>query len=282
MKKFDKKSLAGIILKPASPEIKSDYLFIKEKFEKYGIDIILEKNSANMIGEEGFELANLCPKVDFLVSVGGDGTLLSLARSSFKYEKPILGIHLGTLGFLTDIQIPELDIFLKNFIKNEFKIYERILINAKLDFNDIYAFNDVVIARQSISSMLKIKGKINGKEFNTYCGDGIIISTPTGSTAYNLSLGGPIVYPLSEAFIITPIAAHSLTQRPLVLPADFEIEFSVNDNQAARVIVDGQDIYEMKQNQSLKIKKASKKVRLIHACEKDYFQVLNEKLRWGN
>ncbi len=282
MEKLKNKSLAGVVLKPLSPEIKDEYLKIEKIFNAYGIELLLEINSADMIGKEGFDLSVLCKKVDFLISIGGDGTLLSLVRNSFIYDKAVLGIHLGTLGFLTDIQIPNLDEFLKNFTNDKFNINERMMINAQLDFNNIYAFNDIVISRQSISSMIKVHGTINGKKFNTYYGDGLIISTPTGSTAYNLSVGGPIVYPFSEAFLITPIAPHSLTQRPLVLPADFELEFSVSDNQGAVVIIDGQDIYEIKQNQSIKIKKASKKARLIHGYDRDYFQILNEKLRWGN
>ncbi len=282
MKNLKKKSIAGVVLKPLSPEIKDDYLLVKKIFDKYDIELLLEENSAKMINKNGFELAILCQKVDFLVSIGGDGTLLSLVRNSFVYDKPVLGIHLGTLGFLTDIPIPSLDGFLKDFTKDKFVINERMMINAQLEFNDIYAFNDIVISKQSISSMIKVRGKINGKDFNTYYGDGLIISTPTGSTAYNLSVGGPIVYPFSDSFLITPIAAHSLTQRPLVLPADFEIEFSVLDNQGAVVVVDGQDMYEIKQNQSIKIKKASKKAKLIHRNGRDYFEVLNEKLRWGN
>ena len=124
--------------------------------------------------------------------------------------------------------------------------------------------------------------QVDGKPFNSYYGDGVIISTPTGSTAYNLSVGGPVVYPLTEAFIVTPIAPHSLTQRPLVLPADFKIEFTITDDQGAMVIVDGQDIYEVNQNDTIQIEIASKKAKLIHRVQRNYFEVLNEKLQWGN
>lgn len=130
--------------------------------------------------------------------------------------------------------------------------------------------------------MIKINAYINGKIFNTYYGDGIIISSPSGSTAYNLSLGGPIVYPLTEAFIITPIASHSLTQRPLVMPVEFEIEFEIVDSQGAVIIVDGQDIYEIDEKQKLKIKISEKKAKMIHNLDRNFFEVLNEKLRWGN
>lgn len=273
---------AGIILKPSSPELKETYLKIKELFEEANIDILLEDNSANMISLKGYSLEDLCHKVDFLISVGGDGTLLSVVRKSFKYDKPVLGINLGTLGFLTDINMDELSNFIKDFKRDIYKIDNRMMVEGSVNLNKFVAFNDIVISRKSISSMIKIAAKIDGKPFNTYFGDGVIISTPTGSTAYNLSVGGPIVYPLTEAFIVTPVAPHSLTQRPLVMPADFEIEFTISDNQGAVVIVDGQDIYEVEQNQSIKIKIANKKAKMIHRTQRNYFEVLNEKLRWGN
>ncbi len=273
---------AGIILKPSSPELKETYFKIKALFEESNIDLYLEDNSANMISLEGYSLNELCKKVDFLISVGGDGTLLSVVRKSFKYDKAVLGINLGTLGFLTDISMEQLPNFIKDFKNNIYKIDNRMMVEGSVNLNRFVAFNDIVISRKSISSMIRIEGKINGKNFNSYYGDGVIISTPTGSTAYNLSVGGPVVYPLTEAFIITPVAPHSLTQRPLVMPVDYEIEFKIIDNQGAVVIVDGQDIYEVEQNQSIKIKIANKKAKMIHRIQRDFFEVLNEKLRWGN
>lgn len=275
-------TLAGIILKPSSPELKESYLKIKELFSNVGIEVILESNSANMIKEKGISLNKLCTKVDFLVSVGGDGTLLSVVRKSFNYEKPVLGINLGTLGFLTDINMDELEHFLNDFKSDNYRIDDRMMVEGAINLNNFVAFNDIVISRKSISSMISIDAKIDGKPFNSYYGDGVIICTPSGSTAYNLSVGGPLVYPLTEAFIITPVAPHSLTQRPLVMPADFEIEFTISDNQGAVIIVDGQDIYEVEQNESIKIKIASKNAKMIHRVERNYFNVLNEKLRWGN
>lgn len=273
---------AGIILRPSSPELKETYLRILELFASANIEIYLEDNSANMINLKGYPLDELCNKVDFLISVGGDGTLLSVVRKSFKYDKAVLGINLGTLGFLTDISMEQLPSFIEDLKNNIYKIDNRMMVEGSVNLNKFVAFNDIVISRKSISSMIKIAGKIDGKDFNSYYGDGVIISTPTGSTAYNLSVGGPIVYPLTEAFIVTPVSPHSLTQRPLVMPAHFEIEFKIIDNQGAVVIVDGQDIYEVEQNQSIKIKIASKKAKMMHRVQRDYFEVLNEKLRWGN
>ncbi len=274
---------AGIILKPSSPELRDDFFKIKELFQNVGIEVYLENDSAQMIDIDGdLSFNELCKKVDFLVSVGGDGTLLSVSRRSFKSNIPVLGINLGTLGFLTDINMDQLPGFLEDLKNNRYKIDNRMMVEGSVNSNNFVAFNDIVITRKSISSMIKIKAKIDGKPFNSYFGDGVIISTPTGSTAYNLSVGGPIVYPLTEAFIITPVAPHSLTQRPLVMPADFEIEFKISDTQGAVVIVDGQDIYEIQQNDSVKIKIASKKAKMLHRCERNFFAVLNEKLAWGN
>jgi len=273
---------AGIILKPNSPEIKDIYLKIKSYFELENINVLLEYNSAKMIGCAGLDFDELCESSDFLVSVGGDGTLISVTRRSYKYDKPVLGIHLGTLGFLTDIMLDELPSFIEKLKKDEYRIDNRMMIKGDTNDKSFVAFNDIVITRKSISSMLKVDAKIDGKAFNSYYGDGIIISTPTGSTAYNLSVGGPLVYPLTNAFIVTPIAPHSLTQRPLVLPTDFVIEFTVTDALGAVIIVDGQDSYEIEQNESIKIEIASKKAKLIHRVERNYFEVLNEKLQWGN
>ena len=275
-------SKAGIVLKPSSPELKSVYEEIKAILEKHNIEVFLEDNSANMINDKGLTLDELCTKVDFLVSVGGDGTLLSVVRRSFAFNKPVLGINLGTLGFLTDISMEELESFIIDLNNNNYRIDNRMMIKGTLNLNSFVAFNDIVITRKSISSMIKIDAKIDNKHFNSYYGDGVIISTPTGSTAYNLSVGGPIVYPLTEAFIITPVAPHSLTQRPLVMPADFQIEFTSTDSNGAVVIVDGQDIYELEQNESIKIKIAKQSARMLHRCKRNYFEVLNEKLRWGN
>lgn len=273
---------AGIVLKPNSPEIKDVYLKIKKYFQNENIEVLLEYNSAKMIGYRGLDFDELCQTCDFLVSVGGDGTLISVTRRSYKFDKPVLGIHLGTLGFLTDIMLGELPSFIEKLKVGEYRIDNRMMIKGDANLNSFVAFNDIVITRKSISSMLKVDAKIDGKSFNSYYGDGIIISTPTGSTAYNLSVGGPLVYPLTNAFIVTPIAPHSLTQRPLVLPSDFVIEFTVTDALGAVIIVDGQDSYEIEKNESIKIEIASKKAKLIHRIERNYFEVLNEKLQWGN
>ena len=276
------KNTAGVILKPNATHLQEIFLSLKKVFEKVGIEVLLEKTSANNIAQEnGIQFDALCKRSDFLVTIGGDGTLISVARRSLNYQKPILGINLGTLGFLTSVLPEDLEFFLKDFLQDNYKIETRMMIKSTINLSSSVAFNDIVIKGKSVTHMLNVDAFIDGKKFNSYYGDGLVISTPTGSTAYNLSSGGPVVYPLTDAFIVTPISAHSLTQRPLVLPADFEMEFTTPDNDGAVIIIDGQDIYELGQNESVTIKRACDKSKLIRPKTRDYFTVLNQKLNWG-
>ena len=277
------KTIAGIILKPNATYLKDTYNTIHNLFLKHNIEVLLENTSATMINQNcGVEFNDLCQKSDFLVTIGGDGTLISVVRRSYIYNKAVLGINLGTLGFLTAVLPNELDKFLNDFNNDTYKIDQRIMIKTNIALNETVCFNDIVIRGKSIAHMINLDAYANGSKFNSYYGDGLIISTPTGSTAYNLSAGGPVVYPLSETFIISPICAHSLTQRPLVIPANFELEISTPDKQGAMVVVDGQDIYELKQNEIIKITLAPNKANLIRTINRDYFKVLGQKLDWGS
>jgi len=277
---------AGFILKPNDPEIRTVYEQIKSQFEEKGIMVLLAERSAEMIGLEGMPFDKMCEASDFLVSLGGDGTLLSLVRRSYNYTKPVVGINAGNLGFLADITIDDVDTFLEQLFAGVYRIDNRMMIEGyiktkKGEEKSFFAFNDVVITRPVISKMVNINASIDGDRFNTYRGDGLIISTPTGSTAYNLAVGGPIVYPLTQAFILTPVSAHSLTQRPLVVPADFTIELSSPDEKVIAMI-DGQDDYEMHEGDILVIKGAKRSAKLLHRKERNYFSVLQEKLSWGD
>jgi NAD+ kinase len=274
----------GFVLRPDSPNIISLFNKIKSKFEDRNMRVMLDSASANMIGLEGLEFYDMCKEVDLLVSLGGDGTLLSLVRKSYGYNKPVLGINAGNLGFLADIPIDEVDEMLDRLVIGDYRIDNRMLIKGYIQKEgrkeEFFAFNDVVITRPTISHMVKLDASIDGEWFNTYRGDGLIISTPTGSTAYNLSLGGPIMYPLSEVFIMTPVAPHSLTQRPLVVPSDFTIELTSPDELV--VMVDGQDDYKLGLGETLVIKGASMSAKLLHKKGHNYFHVLREKLSWGD
>jgi len=274
----------GVILRPSSPELKESYYRLEKVFNKHGIEVILESISGGMIGVMGMEFDILCQNVDFLVTLGGDGTLISTVRRSFKYDIPVLGIYAGNLGFLADVNLDELDEFVADMLKGRYRLDERAILEAKFQENEheitLYAFNDIVLTRPSVSNMIHIETLVDSKAFNTYYGDGVIVSTPTGSTAYNLSAGGPVLFPLTDVFALTPICPHSLTQRPVVLPGEFSIEMK-SPKDRALIIIDGQDKHELESGQSIHIQLSKKHVKLIHREEFNYFEVLKEKLNWG-
>ncbi len=275
----------GIVLRPSTPELKDKFFRTKSIFEKYDIEVSIDNISGSMIGVLGQDFEILCKNSDILVTIGGDGTLISAVRRSYRFNIPVLGIHAGKLGFLADIDIAELDDFVQLLIEGEYRIDKRAMLQATISTpkgeNKVIAFNDIVLTRPSISKMIHLETYVDEKSFNTYYGDGVIVSTPTGSTAYNLAAGGPVLFPLTQVFALTPISPHSLTQRPVVLPGHFAIEVKTPD-QKALAIVDGQDIYEFGDGDSIKIHLASESAQLIQRKEFNYFDVLREKLSWGD
>ena len=274
---------AGLVIRPKSPFIET-YKRLNVALEKHGIVLHVEEESAKNIGVEGIPFAQLCTICDFIISLGGDGTLLSVCRRSFQYGVPVLGINAGKLGFLTDIELEEMESFIAEMVAGNYRVDTRMMLDVELKkgTQSIHkvAFNDVVFSRASISSMAKIDAYIDGELFNSYYGDGVIVSTPTGSTAYNISAGGPIVYPLTKALILTPICPHSLTQRPLVLPVNFQIELKSDDETV--IVVDGQDTYKMDEFDSITLNIAKRGAKLIHSNDRNFFHVLKDKLNWGD
>ncbi|MDO8454109.1 MAG: NAD(+)/NADH kinase [Sulfurimonas sp.] len=274
----------GVVLRPSTPELKSSFFKLEKIFNKYNIEVYIDSISGGMIDVMGMEFELLCKQCDILLTLGGDGTLISVVRRSFNYDIPVLGVYAGTLGFLADVSMDELDDFVANLACGKYRIDERAVLEAKVIKNGetvkIHAFNDIVLTRPSISNMIHIETLVDGKAFNTYYGDGVIVSTPTGSTAYNLSAGGPVLFPLTNVFALTPICPHSLTQRSVVLPGTFSIEMKTPKNRAL-MIIDGQDMHTFEQGESVHIKLAEKTAKLIHREEFNYFDVLKEKLKWG-
>ena len=274
----------GLVSKPDDTSLAGYYHEIDKALQAHGVTLLVEEKSAKCLGCQGVSFEQMCEASDFLISLGGDGTLISLCRRSFVYDKPVLGIHAGQLGFLTDIQTAEISKFIEEIFKGNYRIDTRMMLELCLHVKDttehLVAFNDVVFSRSKISHMTTIKAYVDGMLFNSYYGDGLIVSTPTGSTAYNLSAGGPVVYPLTEALILTPICPHSLTQRPLVLPVDFEISFESSDDTV--IVVDGQETYKMNDVSHVSVRIAKRGARLIHSVDRNYFEVLKKKLHWGN
>jgi NAD+ kinase len=226
-------------------------------------------------------------KVDLLIVLGGDGTLLSAARSLRAHNVPILAVNLGGLGFLTTITLDHLYPMLEQVLEGHHRTSERMMLEAQI-FRDQKAaeqqtaLNDAVVNKGALSRMLDFDLYVDGDHVGRYRADGLIVATPTGSTAYSLAAGGPIVQPGIDAFVITPICPHMLTNRPLVIPdtSRMEIDFSAADERVYMTL-DGQIGYELGPADRVRITKSQNKVTFVRPPRKTYFEVLRSKLRWG-
>ena len=222
------------------------------------------------------------PLASLVITIGGDGTLLKAARFYAPKNVPIFGINLGRLGFLAQANIDEIEASVKKLVKQEYRIESRMMLSAYGD--NVLALNDIVIKGDTFSRTSKLFLYINGKVVCDYLADGIIISTPTGSTAYTLSAGGPVMVPGLDAIVIVPICAHTLTARPLVIPADEELKItSCNTCSRLKMSADGQDTIDISSDDCVVIKKSTTQAKLV-ILEKDgndFYAILREKLQWG-
>ena len=263
----------------------SSFLSIQSLIDKYqekGIQAVLIDSLNNQDTDSKMQNAEL------IVSIGGDGTMLQSAKLAYQYDLPITGINKGRLGFLTDINPQEADQVLEDIISGNYTTENRILIEAFISTNSInksigYAFNDIVINRKETGRMIRVETSIDNSFINTHEGDGFIVATPTGSTAYSLSCGGPILKPDVEALLLVPICPHSLNDRPMVVPSSSKItlRYDSEQNVSAGIDLDGDTVYELKIGDNLVIKKAAKPICLIHPENYDYFDNLKSKLLWG-
>ena len=226
---------------------------------------------------------------DLIISIGGDGTMLKSAKLSHQHQIPVTGINKGRLGFLTDINPSTANKTINNLISGKFITEDRLLIETIINKDGIknsigIALNDVAIRRKETGRMMKVTTSIDGNYINQHEGDGFIVSTPTGSTAYSLSCGGPILKPDVEAFILVPICPHSLNDRPMVIPSNSEIliEPILNTGEIAEIALDGDSSYEIKQGETIIINATKTPIKLIHPEDYDYFDVLRSKLLWGS
>lgn len=247
---------------------------ILKSIKSFNIDYEISPNLYDDLGMDIFKSS------DIIVSLGGDGNLISLCRKASRYNVPVIGVYAGNLGFLTEIMVDEFDEFLKNIIRKKVyikKLYMlQILIYKNGTVKQKLAFNDVVLSRKN-TSMAKIEASIEDNVFNIYHADGLIVSTPAGSTAYNMSAGGSIVYPLAKVFLLTPICSHSLNQRPIILPTDFFVKLKTND---CSLSIDGQEFFD--DFDYIEVGLSDKYASLLTDNKKDYFQILKEKLHWGD
>jgi NAD+ kinase len=224
---------------------------------------------------------------DLLIVLGGDGTLLAAARLLGDRNVPILPVNLGGLGFLTSVTLDDLYPVLEQAIKGQARYSERVMLEARVlrqgkPVHCARALNDAVLNKAALARIIDLDVHVNGEFVNTCKADGLIVATPTGSTAYSLSAGGPIIYPIVSAFVITPICPHTLTNRPVVIPdtAQIEIAFAAGET-PIYLTVDGQVGVELQANDVVSLNAAAEKLRLVRPQAKSYFSVLRDKLKWG-
>jgi NAD+ kinase len=253
------------------------------------IQPVLEKETAGLCPEATVPTvgrAELPAHSDLLLVLGGDGTLLSIARLVGDLGVPILGVNLGGLGFLTALTVDELFPALEACLRGELVVEDRMLLEARVfrrgERLGVYsALNDVVITKSAMSRIIRLEVAVDGVFATGYRADGLIVSTPTGSTAYCLSAGGPIVYPTMDAVVLTPICSHTLTNRPIVLPATQRIAVTLLTDQDVMLTLDGQVGFALKADDTVEVCQATARTRLLRFPQKHFFSVLRTKLKWG-
>ncbi len=256
--------------------------------EERGIEVFLEENLASAMGEKhGYPEGSIPPMVNLIVVLGGDGTLISVARLVGDLRTPILGVNLGSLGFLTEITLKEIYPVLERVLKGDFDVSNRMMLSAVVwrdgrEAGRFRVLNDVVINKGALARIIDMEVQVDGNYLTTFKADGLIISTPTGSTAYNLAAGGPIIYPGLSCLVISPICPHMLTNRPIIVSdeAIIRVEVKFQDEDVV-FTADGQVGMPLKGGDVVEIRKARASTLLIKSPSKDYFEVLRTKLRWG-
>ncbi|MBS1957962.1 MAG: NAD(+)/NADH kinase [Bdellovibrionales bacterium] len=286
----------GIVVKQhqndaASLALDIAHLLINQKYEVYLIKGALPKEYSprRMERIKFLKKNDLARKVDFIIVLGGDGTYLSAARLMQDVSKPILGVNMGTLGFLTEVRREEIyDALNKILTDGKMRISERVMLNVELRRKGkllvkSIVVNDAVISKGAIARIIGIKVDVNNEWANTVRADGIIISTPTGSTAYSLAAGGPIVMPTLDCMLVTPICPHGLTQRPFLLPDDVKLDMTL-DHMPGHVYLtlDGQAGIDLKKGDTISVTRFTRhKLKIVKAPNRDYFTLLREKLSFG-
>jgi len=284
----------GIIAKQNKPEAVTLTGRLVEWLQPKGVEVYIEEGIEKSLRPNlrapflnPVKREEIPSHAEMIIVLGGDGTLLSVARLVGSHEVPILGVNLGGLGFLTEITLEELYRVLERVIQGDFVTDERVVFHAAVirrgeRLVEFIVLNDAVINKGALARIIDLETTINGEYLTTFKSDGLIISTPTGSTAYNLSAGGPIVYPSLHCIIITPICPHTLTNRPIVIPDDVEVRAILKSKQQEVILtLDGQQGFVLEFGDVVEVKKAEGKILLIKSPYRHYFEVLREKLKWG-
>jgi NAD+ kinase len=274
----------GFVIKPHAPQVDKILVELIQYFETKSIKCLLEDVAAMKFQrKDGVPRENIPEQVDLVIVIGGDGTLLSVAHLAAQKNVPVMGVNLGRLGFLTEVPLDEIALTLDSFLGGNTKIIShRQMLEADTKSGTFYCLNDFVINKGALARMIQCAIWIDGKEIATSKADGLIISTPTGSTAYSLSAGGPIIQPNIPAFIIVPICPHTLSFRPMVISAESTLKIElVTGGEEVWFTLDGQRGGLMEENDTVEVRRSQLTLQLISSPKRNYFDLLQEKLGWG-
>jgi NAD+ kinase len=280
----------GIISRPRREDVARVVPPLVNWLQAHGAKVVCDSETSDCIEPVAAQIRkreDLPGCTDLLIVLGGDGTLLSAARLAAERGVPILAVNLGGLGFLTTVSQDEIYSILEELFSGKHRVSERVMLEAEIirEGNVIrrqIALNDAVLNKAALARIMDLELRVDGEYVTTYKSDGLILSTPTGSTAYSLAAGGPIVYPTVEAFVVSPICPHTLTNRPIVIPdsATIEIDFKAGDD-AVFLTLDGQIGIELVRGDHIRVHKAEKKLMLVRPSKNTYYQSLRSKLKWG-
>lgn len=284
----------GIIVKPHQPEALQTVCGAIKWLAQRGIALAgtpdLERDRIEHqtgCAVESYPPDQLAANVDLMIVLGGDGTMIATARMLGDCEVPVLGVNYGGLGYLAEFRIEELYTALESILAGNYRVDTRVMLAVELvrgaeEVTRNRVLNDVVINKSALARIIEIEAYLNGQFVNSFRADGLIVSTPTGSTAYNLSAGGPVIYPSMNAVVITPICPFTLSNRPIVVPDDAEIElFLKTEEEDVALTLDGQVGFPLQCRDRVRIKKSKATFKLVQPMNRNYFEVLRDKLRWG-
>ncbi len=278
----------GILANPLKLGALSTLHALRAALKSHGCTTVLDEETANLAGESGgIPAAEFNQHVDLAAVLGGDGTMLHALMRLGNFEKPVAGINIGTLGFLTSCTDGELGVFAAAIASHRYTTSVRTLLEATIHRvgnpdETFIALNEVTLARGNTGRLVSLRAQVNGELLNDYRADGLIVATPTGSTAYSLSAGGPLIAPDAAVFVITPICPHSLSQRSLVLSDDCIVELSAEDPDCGPMLftVDGRDSIHIGAGDCIEVKKAARSFHLLRLEGRSFYEALRQKLRW--
>ena len=276
----------SIVAHPLKKDAPSALKKVRESFEKEGVEVLLEEESAKLVGEKG--VREFWEDVDLVVSLGGDGTLLETVHRMGARETAVAGVNIGTLGFLTACTDEEVGQLVEAIMRKKVKRVERTMLRVKMveeggEKREFLALNEACLMRGETGRLISLEARVDGELLNRYRADGLLVATPTGSTAYSLAAGGPLVGPHAGVFVLNPICPHSLSNRALVVGEDsvIELEPCGNEGQPILFSVDGRDIIRVEKGSVVQVEKHPQSLRLMRLPEHSFYETLRKKLHWS-